>query len=561
MKRLILAGCLFGLSVQAGVVTLFEEDFSGCVDPVSKWTNTSTNAMIWISSNAAISDFSTVGLNGWTGERVYSAFTTNSVGDTNYVVRVGTGTVLGNIQTPPMNLSGGGGHFTVTFRAAAWDNVNERLNLRVDLITDTTTTALGTIQLEKITMQPFTVLGTGGTANAIIRFVAPGPSTTYGNRFFLDDVCVTGEVPTMSISVAETATTVFAGQTASAVVTVTDLRDNRLVNATVEDTNIPLGNPYSFDGVNFSWIPQTTGSFWIRFAADNGIDQVKQTVFLTVSLPVPQTPAVTTTPGSILLSWAPVPGATGYSVQAYKLATEYELFAETFAACTNRTGVTNSQNITPIGAASTTQIETILTTYGLAGWAGERVFCAFSTNALAHTNNMLKVGSGGNSRGWIQTLPMDLSENGGECTLTFRAGKWTNDRGEMAVLHIYGTASGIQTNEIKRYTTGMQDTRLENYQITVTNGTVNSVICFTGIAAGSNNNRFFLDDVRLFYIAAAKIEVDASQIAIDGMTARVSGLPPYSEYLCTVTATDGVAKTVSPEVTTRTTASTLIIIR
>jgi hypothetical protein len=405
-------------------------------------------------------------------------------------------------------------------------------------------------------MQSFTVNMTNGTANSMIRFIAPNSSN---NRFFLDDVCITGEEPTLDISVAEIATTVFAGQAASAVVTVMDLQKNTLLNATVEATNIPQGNPYSFDGTNFSWTPQTTGNFWIRFAADNGIVQVSYTLSITVNLPTPKIPIVETTPGSICLSWDPVPGATGYSVQAYKLATEYELFAETFADCTNRNGVANSQNITPIGAASTVQIETILATYGLAGWSGERVFCAFSTNSLAHTNNMVKVGSGGANRGWIQTLPMDLSENNGECTLTFRAGKWelTNEIGSMNVLHI--TDNGTTTNTI----TGMSGTAMKTYTVAVTNGTANSMICFSAVGFGSasNGNRFFLDDVRLFYVAAAKIEVPSTQIIIEGTTARVFGLPTLSEYLCTVTATDGVSETVSPEVTARTTASTLIILR
>jgi len=550
MKRLVLVGCLFGLSASMEAATLFEEDFSGCVAP---WTNIST-ATNGVSNNDAISNFSGVGLTGWTGDRVFCAFATNAVtGDTNYMVRVGTGSILGWIQTSPMNLSGGGGDFTVTFRAGAWDNANERTNLVVELVTHIGTIPLDTVVLSKTEMKTYIVNGTGGTVNASIRFVAPGPGTSNGNRFFLDDVCVTGEPSTLDISVASKTETVFAGETVSAVVTATDLGNPILTE--VEDTNIPPGNLYSFDGKNFSWTPQVTGAFWIRFAATNSTDKASDTLNITVNLPTPNTPTVKTTPGSIYLSWDPVPGATGYSVQVYKLATEIERYAEDFLNCTN---IGSNVSSTTIGIANNTAIANF-SSVGLDGWVGYSAFCAYASNMVNNvTNYMVKFGST-SAYGWIQTPPWDLSENDGECTLTFRAGKWRNDRGSMDVLHI--TDNGATTNTLQQIT-GMSDITMTKYTVAVTNGTGSSMICFTSDTPGSNSNRFFLDDVRLFYVAAAKIEIPSNQIAIDGTTARAFGLPERSEYLCTVTATDdNNAETVSPEIPARTTASTLIIVR
>jgi len=511
---------------------------------------------IAIRSNNNISDFNAVGLNGWTGSTtVYCASNTVN-GAANYLLGIGSSGTMGWIETPKMNLSGGGGDFSVTFRAGIWSGDSTSIHVLHVLGNGTvhTNTITG---LSATTMQTFVVNGTGGTASSSIRFTARVNSN---NRFFLDDVLIEGEPVTLRIDVASVTADVFAGKTVSAVVEATDV--DIPILAKVDSTNIPVGNPYSFDGINFSWTPQVTGNFWVKFTVANQTSSAEHTLFITVGLPDPNVPTVTTTPGSILLSWEPVPGATGYTVQVYKLATEVDVFTEDFSECV--------ASGTPINWTSFGETSGQLTGFGmtvLSGWTGANVCGVNATNSVGVTNHLVRMGLSGASRGWIQTPPIDLSVNGGECTLTFRAGNWynlTTSSGdtprEINVLHIYEEAGEVKTNTLANIT-GLSNTTMTKYTVHVTGGTANSMICFSGLVAGANANRFFLDDVRLSYITEGKFEVPSSQIVINGTTARVFGLPPLSEYLCTVTALDGISETVSPEVPVRTTASTLIIMR
>ena len=544
----VMIGGLFGLSTQAEMAVMLDEDFSSCAHSGGhSWTT------IGAAGGSQLSGFSTTVLPGWTGESVYGAFATNSVGTTNRMVKLGATRALGWIQTPPINLSGGNGDFTVTFRAGAWNALGEQTDIYVYHDTTSGSERIAVASLSKLEVQGYTIHGTNGTANSSIRIVA---RYTNDNRFFLDDVCVMAEPLTVDISTADVVSTVFAGQTASAVVTATDLQSGNPISVAVEETNIPQGNPYVFDGANFSWVPQVTGEYSVRFVSSNAVDSISCIMMITVSLPDPQAPVIEASAGTIRLAWEPVPGATGYSVQAYQLATEVELLAEKFQECTDMRGA----SATLIGAAGGNVISNRLSEVGLTGWSGYSVYCAFASNVVNNaTNYMVKFSSYGNSAyGWLQTPPLDLSSSDGSCTLTFHAAKWAGDKGNLDVLHI--TENGETTNVLKSIT-GLSETTLTKHTVTVTNGTANSVICFTVPPSSTGNNRFFLDDVRLFDVVAARLDVPQSQITVNGTTARVSGLLPLSEYLCTVTATDGTAETVSPEIIIRTTASTLIILR
>ena len=548
----MVAGCLFGLSAQAEMVVMLDEAFSSCTN-IAGITGSGAATINGVASSTFIDlTLSTYGLTGWSGTRVYCAFATNSVGVTNRMVKLGTTEVKGWIETAPMNLAGGQGDFTVTFRAGAWSYTRETANIRVEHHTASSSDIIAEIALSDIEMREYSIHGLNGSVNSSIRFTAVNDSY---NRFFLDDVRIENEQSTLRMDIAQMAETVLAGQTISAVVTANDLGSP--VQVAVEDTNIPQGNLPSFDGTNFSWTPQVTGEFWVRFVASNAIDRTSRIMTVGVNLPAPTAPAVETTAGSLYLSWAPVPGAIGYSVQAYQLETEVELFAEDFQACTNMVNL----NGTIFGAASQQSMATRFSDFELVNWMGDSVYCAFASNAVNNVTNYMVKFSTQSSSGWLQTPPLDLSANGGECLLTFRAANWgTVDKGTIDVLHI--TDNGLITNTLETIT-GLSATMLTKYTVGVTGGTASSVICFKAVETSSSSsyNRFFLDDVRLFYVTAARIEIPSNQTAVNGTTARVFGLSPLSEYLCTVTATDGVLETVSPEVLARTTSSTVIILR
>ena len=540
------AVCLFGLSAQAEMAVVLEEDFSACMYSGSTiWTT------IGAAGGTALSGFPTTVLPGWTGmvTSVYGAFATNSVGVTNCMVKLGAGGVKGWIETPKMNLTGGQGDFTVVFRAGAW--ASDSTTLYVEHHTASGSETIATVSPSDIEMQEYKAHGTNGTENSSICFIA---RIATNNRFFLDDVRVENEQSTKRVTITQAVTNVLAGQVASAVVTANE--SDAPVPVAVEDTNFPLGNPPSFDGTNFSWTPQETGEFWVRFVASNATDRIFHIMTISVGLPAPAAPAVETSAGSIFLSWAPVPGATGYSVQAYQLAAEQELFAENFQACTNRSSLSG----TVFGAATQQSMTNRFSEFGLANWMGDSVYCAFASNAVNNVTNYMVKFSTQTSTGWLQTPPLNLSANGGKCTLTFHAANWGIDKGTIDVLHI--TDSGKTTNTLETIT-GLSATTLTKCTVAVTGGTTSSVICFKAVETSSSSsyNRFFLDDVRLFYVMAARIEISPAQTVVSGTTARIFGLSSLSEYLCTVTATDGVSETVSPEVMARTTSSTVIILR
>ena len=567
MKRLLtsrmttfIPSVVFGgflcLSTQAAWTTILFEGFDKCTTMTG---GTQTGQPIAVRATNVIPDFNAVDLGDWPRANVFCA--TNVVnGAANALIGLGSGNNMGWIETPLINLSGGNGDFTVTFKAGAWSGDSASItgiyvlhNLGNGVIRTNTVSSLSATE-----MKTFVVNGTGGTANSSIRFSARQASN---NRFFLDDVHIEAEASTLHIGIAEgQSTSVLAGQAVTATVVASD--DTTPILAEIDDTNIPSGSGYSFDGEHFNWVPQVTGNFWVKFVATNEADSVDCVWFFTVGLPDPNAPMVQTTPGSIYLTWDSVPGATNYTVQAYKLATEIEVFAGDFSACRASGSLTWTAN-GGSGSALSGFGSTVLN-----GWTGDRIFGANATNGLpvGVTNHLLRIGASGvAARGWVQTPPMDLSGNGGECTLTFRAGKWTNDHGEMDVLHIYEEAGVVHTNTPLRHITGLSQATMTKYTVQVTGGTANSMICFTGITTGtggSGNNRFFLDDVRLSYITKGKFEVpDAQIVYLSDTTARVFGLPQYSEYLCAVTAMGHIGDKVSPEVSARTTAATVIIVR
>lgn len=78
----------------------------------------------------------------------------------------------------------------------------------------------------------------------------------------------------------------------------------------------------------------------------------------------------------------------------------------------------------------------------------------------------------------------------GNMTLTFKAGAWSSDSGTTLTLSIDGGASLNQTEVT------MQKGAWTEYAITITGATENSKITFA--AKNKNNNRFFLDEVKVF---------------------------------------------------------------
>ncbi len=111
---------------------------------------------------------------GWSGERVYQA---------GGAIKLGVASGLGWIETPPKDLSGAGGVFTIEVDAGAWptDTTNRSIDVLLDGV------VLETLELSNAEMQRFTITGTGGQAASVVRFAA---QVANNNRFFLDNLSI-----------------------------------------------------------------------------------------------------------------------------------------------------------------------------------------------------------------------------------------------------------------------------------------------------------------------------------------------------------------------------------
>ncbi len=116
---------------------------------------------------------------GWSGERVYQA---------GGAVKLGVSSGTGWIQTPPTDLAAEGGDFTIMVDAGAWPT--DTTNRSIDVLLDGG--VLQTLELSNDGMRRFTITGSDGRADSVVRFTARADS---GNRFFLDNLSIgTGAV-------------------------------------------------------------------------------------------------------------------------------------------------------------------------------------------------------------------------------------------------------------------------------------------------------------------------------------------------------------------------------
>ena len=172
--------------------TLFYESFN---------TNTGTggNDGSWGGSIAS-SDIQTDN-NGWSLSNCNGA---------SKCLKAGTSKAGGSATTPALGMTGDG---TLTFKAAAWDGSNERVTISVSIVGNGSLSgdqlSEGIITLEKGSFTNFTLNVTGADENTKIRF----SSSQGNNRFFLDEVKLTGNIVTEAIrntvSSAEYATLYF----------------------------------------------------------------------------------------------------------------------------------------------------------------------------------------------------------------------------------------------------------------------------------------------------------------------------------------------------------------
>ncbi len=113
---------------------------------------------------------------GWTGTKVFQA---------GGAVKLGSGSALGNMTTPSIDLSAEGGSFTLTFKAVAWSGDATSVKVYLNNVLFQTVTGLSN---DQSTFKTFTVNMTGGTSTSKIKIEGLQASSS---RFFLDDVAIT----------------------------------------------------------------------------------------------------------------------------------------------------------------------------------------------------------------------------------------------------------------------------------------------------------------------------------------------------------------------------------
>jgi hypothetical protein len=161
---------LFSVLTSNGQTIILAENFQGF--------STGSHTTPSTSDASASLDLKT-SVQGWTGALVYPA---------GGEIKIGTGTATGWIETPPIDLSGGTGKFTIAFDLARW--TGDATTVQVYL----NGSVIGGVITPGDNFQKIELSGSGGVSASKIRI------TALTKRFFIDNFVVTVENLTTDIS-------------------------------------------------------------------------------------------------------------------------------------------------------------------------------------------------------------------------------------------------------------------------------------------------------------------------------------------------------------------------
>lgn len=157
-----------------GQTAILEEDFSGFT--TGSHSSPSTNDVCLVLD-------SKTSVPGWTGLRIYSA---------GGEIKIGTSSLTGWIETPPIDLSDTSQRFSVCFDIARWTGDATTVQIYLDGI------ATGGLITPSDSYQKVQIPLTSGTSASKIKIQA------LTRRFFLDNFSITADnVPTITIKNAE----------------------------------------------------------------------------------------------------------------------------------------------------------------------------------------------------------------------------------------------------------------------------------------------------------------------------------------------------------------------
>ena len=128
-------------------------------------------------------------------------------------------------------------------------------------------------------------------------------------------------------------------------------------------------------------------------------------------------------------------------------------------------------------------------------WSGSLTFktivsdkTGWSYTECSGADNCVKIGAG-SSKGSVTTPAFGVS---GNLKVTFRAAAWnTSDEGTVIILSVIGTGT------IDKTSVELTKAEFTDYEVTINGALTTTKLNFE--AKNKNNNRFFLDDVKVFY--------------------------------------------------------------
>lgn len=129
------------------------------------------------------------------------------------------------------------------------------------------------------------------------------------------------------------------------------------------------------------------------------------------------------------------------------------------------------------------------------GWTGLKVF---------RNTGKVKIGTS-TVKGNITTPSLDLSGNGGNFTIRFKAKKWSSDPSQIKVF----------VNTTEYLVTGLDNVNMNEFTVIASGGTAATTIKFEGFQA--NGGRFFLDDIEIFQSTDPVLIFAPSALAFGGV--------------------------------------------
>lgn len=264
------------LPLSAGAQTIIlSENFASANAPVSNNTETNGSSVAWDGNENFVVDP--------VNSKAFQA---------GGAIKLGNGNNPGFITSVPLDLSQGGGNFTVSFDVKGWTNVEGDIKITVtglpeQIVTYTATRTSATFDARTVTFS-------GGTANSTIRI------ETTEKRAFIDNVVVTTVPPAIiAAPVATAATNITTGSFTANWNAVTGATGYRLDVSTVADFSSFIGvyNDFAVAGTSQAvtgLISNTVYYFRVR-AIDATSTSVNSNVIEAVTLCGPFTiPALTT---------------------------------------------------------------------------------------------------------------------------------------------------------------------------------------------------------------------------------------------------------------------------